>query len=790
LSNLEFKSEGDTEVVCLRLSGVIDDKFEAKALLDALAPISILDLEGIKRITSFGVRQWSEAMKTLPSQVKHLYLVRCQPSFVDQLNMVLNFGGRAEVISTVAIYFCEECQEERNVPIDVLADRAQISTGHTPPANCPTCSKPLVLDENPQQYYRFVQTYGAKSLEPAAAALMAKLKLYEVRHVDRPPEEVKLVHGDVTLFCLAGTLDSRFRPRRLASGVEGSVVFDLREVEGVDPEGAGRWQKLLDDLTGATLIVIVDLPEVLLGPAAAGMFSLKRTILHSVCARYRCGSCGNEMRESLVLSSYTDERVEVCSRCGKNAPLTTDRALIKRLVQQRPASEPAIPSSVKKTIGERAELLSRARAESGASQRPVGDGLARYRVVRPLSQGGMAEILLAVHQGIGGFEKLIALKKIRKELLERRHIAIELFLNEAKIAANLSHPNIVQVFEVGEHGGDLFIAMEYVHGVDVRELMRQGLVVSKPLSIEQALFIGGQVAGALHYAHNARDLTGSKLNIVHRDVSLSNIVVGHDGQVKLVDFGIATASVVAEAQDGLVGKLSYMSPEQVASGPLDGRSDMFSLGIVLHEMIARRPLFRRKSDRETLEAVLDAPIPSLTQFGAPPSVDAVVMRALARKKEERFPDARSLELAITDCLQQMKSGVDAHQISVYMRELFGDKAARPPVETPPTSPEPLRGATPANEPSSSAPAVWSGNRPDDRTVIDTSPPSGLLPKKAVPPEPLLPAFPPPPARPEGFESPPTAADKPQTIERRTNWVLWLMLVALAVGGVILVLAYR
>src|SRR5262249_43057567 len=193
------------------------------------------------------------------------------------------------------------------------------------------------------------------------------------------------------------------------------------------------------------------------------------------------------------------------------------------------------------------------------------------RVIRPLSQGGMAEILLAVHQGIGGFEKLIALKKIRREMLERRHVAVELFLNEAKIAANLNHPNIVQTFEVGEHGGDLFIAMEYIHGVDLRALIRESSKPEKPrLSLQQILFVGKQVAAALQHAHTATDLTGRRLNIVHRDISLSNIVIGFDGQVKLVDFGVASASVVDDSMGGLVGKCSYMSPEQIRSMPLDG----------------------------------------------------------------------------------------------------------------------------------------------------------------------------------------------------------------------------
>jgi serine/threonine-protein kinase len=348
-------------------------------------------------------------------------------------------------------------------------------------------------------------------------------------------------------------------------------------------------------------------------------------------------------------------------------------------------------------IEKREELLSRARAESGAPRAggDAGSALSRYRVIRPLSQGGMAEILLAVHEGIGGFEKLIALKKIRRKLLEKKHIAVELFLNEAKIAANLNHPNIVQIFEVGEHGGDLFIAMEYVHGVDARDVLRRGPANGQKLSLDQILYIGTQVAAALNHAHNARDLNGRKLNIVHRDVSLSNIVIGFDGHVKLVDFGIAVASVV-NAKEGLIGKFSYMSPEQIAKQPLDGRSDVFSLGIVLYELISGRPLFRRETDDLTTRAVQQDPIPSLASHGVPGFVEEVMLRALERDRTKRFADAREFELALSTCLQRMGSQINAHQLSLFMKQLFGDESATlPTVSGVNVSGEAERGATPS-----------------------------------------------------------------------------------------------
>jgi tRNA A-37 threonylcarbamoyl transferase component Bud32/ABC-type transporter Mla MlaB component len=555
-NKLELRLEGTPEATCIHMAGVIDERFSAAQLLQNLAPVTVLDLDGIKRITSFGVRQWSDAMKSLPPSVKHLYLVRCPPCFVDQLNMVLNFGGRAEIVTATAIYFCDKCQEERPVRIDVLADRAQIASGQAPAATCPVCKEPLQLEDDPAQYFRFGTAYGAKSIDPQAAKLLRQLRLYEVREVGRPPEETKLVHGDVTLFQIVGTLDRRFKPRRLASGVEGWVVFDLAEVDGLDATGAARWKQLLEALTTATAITLVEVPESLLAHVAGGRFSIDHTLLHSARVRFRCGDCGTEMLQPLKPSEFNPAITRACRRCGKPSVLVTGTTVLEIVFGLAARERSSIPPAVEEVIAKREELLSRARAESGGSRVGGDGGLSRYRVVKPLSQGGMAEILLAVHQGIGGFEKLIALKKIRKEMLERRHVAIELFLNEAKIAANLNHPNIVQIFEVGEHGGDLFIAMEYVHGVDSRDIIRAARGKTVKLSLEQILYIGSQVAAGLYHAHTARDLAGKPLNIVHRDVSLSNIVVGFDGQVKLVDFGVATASVVGASPEGLIGKCS------------------------------------------------------------------------------------------------------------------------------------------------------------------------------------------------------------------------------------------
>ncbi len=674
---LEVKKVAEVNDCCLlRVGGVIDETFKGASLLSQLSPITILDLEGIKRITSFGVRQWTDAMKNVPSQLKHLYLLRCQPSFIDQLNMVLNFGGASQVITGSVLYFCEKCQEDRLVSVDVLADRAKLVNGQLPVANCEVCSQPLKFEDDPDQQFRFVSTYGAKSLEEGAAIVLEQQGLYRAPQVDVPVEVTKLVHGNVTLFEISGMLNASFRPRRLVQGFEGDAVLSLGRVTGADDAGIAAWQKFLEGLKTARSTVLVDLAAPLLPIVASGKFSIEGITLHSIRANFWCDVCGRDNEMSVPVSLLFDGKQVRCPSCANPTTPSTVASILKA-IRTMINPDVQLDDAILKVIDQRQELLSRARAESG--QKSEASGLSRYRIVKPLSSGGMSQIFLAVNQGIGGFEKLIALKKIRREMLERRQIAIELFLNEAKIAANLNHPNIVQTFEIGEDKGDLFIAMEYIHGRNGRELLREAVTKQMPLSLEQALYITMHVAAGLHYAHEARDLTGRKLNIVHRDVSLPNIVISFDGQVKVVDFGIATASVVNSQEGlGLVGKFPYMSPEQIRCEPLDCRSDVFSLGIVLHEFITGKRLFLRPTDKETLTAVMKMPIPSLRPLVSE-KLEQVVMTALSRDLSGRYQDAHQLEIALSECLEELGSPVDRDQLSQYMKKVFGDVALELPV---------------------------------------------------------------------------------------------------------------
>ena len=239
----------------------------------------------------------------------------------------------------------------------------------------------------------------------------------------------------------------------------------------------------------------------------------------------------------------------------------------------------------------------------------------RYRLIRRIAQGGMAQIFLAVQRGPHGFEKVAVLKVILPELCANDDF-VQMFLDEARIAANLDHNNVVRVYDFGEISGRYYIAMEHLPGEDLASILQAARRVKRQLPVEVAVdFVIGAATG-LHFAHDLKDSKGKPLNIVHRDVSPSNVLVTYHGTVKLVDFGIARAeSNITKTEAGtLKGKVAYVSPEQAMGEQIDRRSDIFALGVVLHELLTGARHFKRESDLATLQAVASAPIlPPITK---------------------------------------------------------------------------------------------------------------------------------------------------------------------------------
>jgi serine/threonine protein kinase len=304
----------------------------------------------------------------------------------------------------------------------------------------------------------------------------------------------------------------------------------------------------------------------------------------------------------------------------------------------------------------------------------------RYVLLRRLATGGMAELFLALQTGLSGFEKVVVIKRLLPSLSHDGDF-LAMLHHEARIAAALSHPNIVQALDFDHIDGAHFLAMEHVHGADLRSIVRQMRhrgVVEFPL--EQALAIVMGACAGLAHAHERRAHDGTPLGIVHRDVSPQNIVVSYEGDVKLVDFGVAK-SLLQDSEDtwrGRVkGKVSYMSPEQARGETVDARSDLFSLGIVLFELTTGKRLFRGQSDYETLRLVCDreAPRPSEIRPSYPVALEAIVIRALSKDPTLRYPSARELYADLEEFVRRHALAVSSKKLEAFMQHLFSETIA-------------------------------------------------------------------------------------------------------------------
>lgn len=309
------------------------------------------------------------------------------------------------------------------------------------------------------------------------------------------------------------------------------------------------------------------------------------------------------------------------------------------------------------------------------------DRLGRYRLERKIAMGGMAEIWLAKQDGPAGFEKELVIKRILPHLADDEKF-VGMFLDEARLAAQLTHPNIAQIFDLGEIDGSYFIAMEFIDGYDLSDIVERAVELGRAVPPAIAARIIVDACQALDYAHNFTGKDGVAIQLVHRDVSPQNILVARSGVVKLVDFGVAKAATSQhKTQTGAVkGKLSYMSPEQISGKPLDGRSDLFALGIVLYELVTAQRPFGHASELLAVTAILNEqpPSPRMLVQGVPHELENVIFGALEKDRDKRIPSARDMQLALEAVLRDSGALLSARDIGDYITDLFSDAPTHMP----------------------------------------------------------------------------------------------------------------
>jgi serine/threonine protein kinase len=347
----------------------------------------------------------------------------------------------------------------------------------------------------------------------------------------------------------------------------------------------------------------------------------------------------------------------------------------------------------------------------GASERRVV-AFGKYELIEPLGKGGMAEVWRARIKGPAGFSRSVVVKRILSHLAQDQSF-VAMLISEAQMSAKLSHPNIIQVYELGKVGDEYFIAMEYVRGLDLTSLVNAHLRDFGPIPVAASAHIMREVCRALAYAHEFRDEDGTVTRLIHRDVSPSNVMLSDEGAVKLLDFGIAKA--LAETGErmqtgSLKGKFGYMAPEQLEGSDFDHRADIFAAGIVLHEMLMGRRLFRGKNDLQTISLVKAAQVdpPSLERADVPPELDRIVLKALAREPGERYESAGAMAKDLDEVVHQLKAGLpDVVQLV---------NAVLPAMRRPSPTPVPvtITRSTPLPE-------------HDEATMVETSAPAETVP---------------------------------------------------------------
>jgi serine/threonine protein kinase len=346
----------------------------------------------------------------------------------------------------------------------------------------------------------------------------------------------------------------------------------------------------------------------------------------------------------------------------------------------------------------------------------MGVKLGELEVLDLVATGGMAEVYRA---RLGG--KMLAIKRILPQFTKEKDL-VQMFVDEAKVASTLRHPAVVRVFDLAlTEGGDFYILMEFADGRDLSDVLYAAGLKNTRFTPAVATYAARQVLSALHYAHNAVGKDGRPMGLIHRDISPHNVMAGYDGWVKLTDFGIAKVQHSGhQTMAGVVkGKFGYMSPEQARGKKLDGRSDLYNVGILLYEMVSGERLFAGSSDISTLDRMRAAEVPPLPRaLGCPPELEAVIRRALQKSADDRFPDAAGFDAALADVEARCGLRNGAQELSKLVNQLYGSSRVPAP-ERPSKPPVAIRSAT--------------AQRPEESELLNPSapPPAGAGAQRAA-----------------------------------------------------------
>jgi serine/threonine protein kinase/anti-anti-sigma regulatory factor len=628
----------------VRLSGVIDETVDFKKIASSLQGPVILDLDEVTSINSFGVREWVLAQKYFAST--YTCFIRCRPPFAWYFNTVQDFGGSGQLVSFYAPYSCPRCDTHTEVLLDARKQFSQLSVSTPPEAKCPACGAAAEFDDVPEEAFFYFTSHPRPS-PPAAINAAIDVLCQNARHLSIEMN----VRNALTVIRLSGSITRRTAFQRLADGLRGDVLLVVSSVTETSDDAVAGLREL-SSIPNTTLYVS-GVTEPLAKAILRSPADLPDTRLVSVLLPFQCEHCLLDVEEEVPNTmafgavGTANPSCPPCPQCGKR--LSPSDSGWGRALAAKTRWAP-MPRDVADYLctRESASTLGSVPPTLPGPPPTMLEGLGgTYRILRLVSTGGMAEVYQAQHIGPGGFERLVAVKR----LLPQRAISeqyVKRFFLEARLAARLSHPNVVQVFALGSLGDQPYLVMEYVDGWDLCEILQRARKLGRAVPPQLACRVVADLCAGLSAGHGHVDEAGQPAPIVHRDVSPHNVLVSFDGHVKLIDFGIArdASTELTPTREGAIGKLNYLPPECLArkAAPLDPRRDIYSTGVTLYECLVGELPFRRDSDVDPIHAILTetAATPSSRRTDLPTALDAIVLRAMARDPENRYSSVLAL----------------------------------------------------------------------------------------------------------------------------------------------------
>ena len=554
--------------VVIRIEGPINEHFDITGFVDAsTGKIVVVDMDAVDWITSFGVRHWVQAIEAIPNT--YLAFINVRPLLVQQFNMVVAFPGDGELVSLYAPYICPSCKHPQEHLFDLLQLYPKVKAFDLPEVRCDACGKPTELDDLVENYLMYVA--AAPPPNPPAEYATVLHGTPVPTHADQLRIE-KRVEGAVTALILTGRLGEKTSIKRALVGLEGTVAISLSGIRTFDQLGVTAlrplWEANLD-------IVLAEAPIALLAMLPPECWRTLRVL--SLITERHCPS-GHILRGTLLQSDQiwrlSYGKPLLCPLCNSalGAEFVGEFAARGALALLTPA--------IAETV---ARLIEHQHSTENATELVPPELFGGYKVIKLLATGGMGEVYLAHRSGRAGFEKELVLKRVHPHLARDPEFSSAL-LQEARLAARVNHPNVVQIYDVGRSEDVDYIAMEYVDRWDLDCLIRYARRLARPFPFHLAARICADVASGLDAAHSALGPNGKPSPILHRDVSPQNILISRHGAVKLTDFGIAKAldSTSQHTPIGrLKGKLAYMAPE-AAGGDVsaDARVDVFAVGVI------------------------------------------------------------------------------------------------------------------------------------------------------------------------------------------------------------------